>query len=643
MESVPLRLLVIEDAPEDAELLQVELRRAGYLVTMERVEDINAMSHALDEDDWDLVVSDHSMPGMTSFDALEILRRRELDLPFIIVSGGIGEEEAVAAMRAGAKDYVMKGNVARLIPAIARELKQAEARRERRRGETAIRELEQKRDYALESAHIGEWEMDIATRAFHPFPRHYRLFGHDEAPARWNYDRALERVFADDRPLVEEAFRAALESDAELDLEFRVIWPDKKIHWLWLRGRRFEPEGRAPLLAGIIANISQRKETEAQLHQALKMEAIGQLTGGIAHDFNNLLTVILGNTGLLRDALRENAELLELANGVQDAGRSGAELTRRLLAFARQQPLQAKEIDLGARLTEAMPLFRQPLGPEIELAIDIAPDLPPVAIDPNQLATAVLNLVINARDAMPKGGGISISARKVVKEHATDYPGTFVRLEIADTGTGMPPDVAARAIEPFFTTKEVGKGTGLGLSMVYGFVRQSGGQMALDTAPGRGTTVRICLPGVIAPNRPAAPAKRAAMPKAVRATTVLVVDDDRAVRGFLVAVCRGLKHRVIEASSGAEALAALALAPEIELLLSDVAMPGGMSGYELARDARRRRPKLKIMLTSGFPAKDLARRAEAELEPEVTILQKPYDAGELAGHIADVLGADEHG
>ena len=635
MNSVPLRLLVIEDAPDDAELLRLELRRAGYDVTMRRVETLDGMTSALREHEWDLVVSDHSMPGMTSFSALDVLRAQNLDLPFIIFSGGIGEEEAVAAMRAGAKDYVMKGNVARLVPAIARELKQAETRRQRRSAEAAIRELEQMREFALESAHIGEWEIDLATREVHPSPRFFRLFGFAPPPRHWTYDEAMARIATDDRPRVEEAFRRALDDGAEIDLEFRVTWPDGGDHWLWARARRFAPEDRPPVLAGIVVDIGPRKETEAQLHQALKMEAIGQLTGGIAHDFNNLLTVILGNSGLLQEAIGDNAEITELVDSIHSAGRSGAELTKRLLAFARQQPLQVREIDLGYHLREASALLRQPLGPDIALDFAIADDLPPVRIDPSQLSTAVLNLVIIARDAMPDGGTITVTAQRVKCANG-GFDGAFVRLSVADTGTGMPPEVAARAIEPFFTTKEVGKGTGLGLSMVYGFVRQSGGQIAIDSAPGRGTAINICLPSALAAKLDEPAAERVPIQPAPRRTTILVVDDDRAVRAFLVAVARGLGHRVIEAADGAEALAALAVAPEIELLFSDVAMPNGMTGYELAAAARQTRPGLKILLTSGFPAKDVRQRAT--LDPDIRVLQKPYDPSELAAKITRALG-----
>ncbi|MGH6989457.1 MAG: response regulator [Stellaceae bacterium] len=632
MSDMPLHLLVIEDSPDDAELLRLELSRAGFTVIMRRVESLAAMSAALDEDAWDVVVSDHSMPGMTSFDALTNLRDRDLDLPFIIFSGGIGEEEAVAAMRAGARDYVMKGHVARLVPAISREIKEAEARRNRRRAEAAMRELEEMREFALESAGIGEWEIELATDQFRPSSRCLRLFGHRDLPAGWGYREALAQVAPEDRARVEAALERARDTDAELDLECRVMWLEGGVsRWIWVRARRFAPANRAPILAGIMVDISPRKETEAQLHQALKMEAIGQLTGGIAHDFNNLLTVILGNSGLLAEEVADDADKLDLVTSIHRAGRSGAELTRRLLAFARQQPLQVEEIDLGRHLGDARSLLRQPLGPGITLDVVAEPDLPRVRIDPAQLATVVLNLVINARDAMPDGGAITVAARKVIEE-----PGDFVLLRVADTGTGMPAEVVARAVEPFFTTKEVGKGTGLGLSMVYGFVRQSGGRMTIDSAPGRGTAINILLPATGSAPREATSSTRAPIAGARRTTTILVVDDDRAVRDYLVAVCRGLGHRVVAAADGNAALAALDATPEIELLFSDVAMPNGMTGYQLASIARTRRPGLKILLTSGFPAKEMSRHGG--LDPDIRILQKPYDPVELGSSIAAALG-----
>ena len=445
----------------------------------------------------------------------------------------------------------------------------------------------------------------------------------------------MAQIAPDDRPRVDDAFRRALDGEEEIDIEFRITWRDGTLHWVWARARRFMPERRPPVLAGIVVDIGQRKETEAQLHQALKMEAIGQLTGGIAHDFNNLLTVILGNSGLLQEAVGDDPEMTELVDSIHAAGRSGAELTKRLLAFARQQPLQMREIDLGKYLSEAAPLLRQPLGPDISLDFTVEPDMPPVRIDPSQLSMVLLNLVINARDAMPVGGGITIVAERV-KSPLEEFEGAFVRLAVTDTGTGMPPDVAARAIEPFFTTKEVGKGTGLGLSMVYGFVRQSGGHMSIDSKPGQGTVINICLPSVLVARLDQQTQELAPVAAAPRLTTILVVDDDRAVRGFLVAVARGLGHRVIEAADGAEALAALSVAPEIELLFSDVAMPNGMTGYELAATARQKRPGLKILLTSGFPAKDVLQRAA--LDPDIRVLQKPYDPSELAANIAQALG-----
>ena len=341
-------------------------------------------------------------------------------------------------------------------------------------------------------------------------------------------------------------------------------------------------------------------ELNQKLGQSQKMEAMGQLTGGVAHDFNNLLTVILGNAEHLAERLAANKELHKFADDIATAAERGSDLTRSLLAFARKQPLMPKDIDIGQKILGMEQLLRRTLGEHIECEFQLDPSLPWLAsVDPGQLASAVLNLVLNARDAMPLGGKLTVEVRNTslgesdVDVNGEARPGDYVMVAVTDTGAGMSAEVAGRAFEPFFTTKEVGKGTGLGLSMVYGFAQQSGGSMQIRSEPGQGTAVKLFFPRVGAPQVDAAPSvgQRAT---AAGSETILVVEDDDMVRGYVESELKALGYRVIVTRNAPAALDILRGPEQIHLLFSDVVMPGGMFGPELAREAVRLRPDLRF-------------------------------------------------
>ncbi len=419
----------------------------------------------------------------------------------------------------------------------------------------------------------------------------------------------------------------------------------------------FDERGRPIYLLGLAEDITERRSIEDQLAQAQKMEAIGSLTGGMAHDFNNLLGVIVGNLDLLRGRPGLDAGAEELAGEALDAALKGADLTQRLLAFARRQPLQPRRLAVNDVVENISRLLARTVGEAIEIRLDLGDGVWPVVADPAQLESALVNIVTNARDAMPKGGLLMVatSNRRLDEDYAAQQPGLtpgdYAMIEVSDTGTGMPAEVAARIFEPFFSTKEQGKGTGLGLSMVFGFMKQSGGHINVYSEEGVGTTFRLYLPrtagaGEALRDAPVAGVERGGP------ETVLAVEDNPGLRRVVVRQLKELGYRVLEAEDGPAALKILD-GEAVDLLFTDIVMPGGLNGYELARTARDRRPGLKVVLTSGFPEAKLGNGngngngghamgaggggpADSQWI-ETRLLTKPYRRDELARLLREVL------
>ncbi|MBY0332211.1 MAG: response regulator [Acetobacteraceae bacterium] len=389
--------------------------------------------------------------------------------------------------------------------------------------------------------------------------------------------------------------------------------------------------------ARLTEQMAERSRVEEQLRQSQKVETIGQLTGGVAHDFNNLLMAVLGNLTLLRKRLPpEDARAQRLIEGAVQGAQRGAALTHRLLAFARRQDLRPEPVDLAGLVSGMEQLLRRSLGPRIELAVAAAPALPPAMADANQVELALLNLAVNARDAMPGGGRLTIAVGLLDPgaRPARLGPGDYLSVAVRDEGEGMPPEVLARAVEPFFSTKPLGQGTGLGLSMVHGLARQLGGDLVLSSTPGSGTTAEILLPVATAVARDAAlRTEEATPPGAVPPSRVLLVDDDPLVLSGTADMLLDLGHVVVEANSGARALAALRDGVEVDLLATDYAMPG-MTGLQLVQAARQLRPGLPVLLATGF-----AELAEGAVPADVPRLAKPYRQDQLAAAMARALGS----
>jgi PAS domain S-box-containing protein len=456
-------------------------------------------------------------------------------------------------------------------------------------------------------------------------------------PEEWIGRSAVDFLHPDDLENTRAEMRLARRGRLMRNFETRYVHKDGRAVTLAWTGVWSEKDQRHYFTG---RDMTERIAAEEQLRHAQKMEAIGQLTGGLAHDFNNLLLVVIGNLGLLREMRGEDAEVDELAREAYDAARRGADLTRSLLAFARRQPLQPRRSDINALVSEITVLLRRTLGEQVEMSLELAPDVWPVVVDPVQLEAALANLATNARDAMPKGGRLSVvtANRRLDEDYASHHadvtPGDYAMLEVSDTGTGMPPDVLTRVFEPFFTTKGPGAGTGLGLAMVFGFMKQSGGHVNVYSEVGVGTTFRLYLPRARGAADVAQESTAAAAPRG-RGQRVLVVEDDAALRRLVLRQLDQLGYGAEAAENAAAALKLFEEAGPFDLLFTDVVMAGKVDGFELAQIVLDRWPGTKIVMTSGFPDRAVDGRERLAANPR--ILSKPYVREDLARALRQAL------
>jgi len=431
----------------------------------------------------------------------------------------------------------------------------------------------------------------------------------------------------------DELFRRAMAGEVLRDLRVKRRRKDGTLIDISFDGAAMrEGGGRVRAVAYALTDITERNKLELQLRQSQKLDAIGQLTGGVAHDFNNVLSVITGTIDILADGVADRPELAEIARLISEAADRGAELTGRLLAFARRQPLQPRVTDIRVIAEEAANLLRPTLGEQVEIEWRLQKDAWPAMVDPNQLVTAILNLAINARDVMPEGGRLTIETGNAILDeayasaHSEVRPGVYVMLAVSDTGPGIPVALHDKVFEPFFTTKEVGKGTGLGLSMVYGFVKQSGGHIKLYSEEGHGTTFKIYLPRAGAAMDLPEPEDEALLEGG--AETILVVEDDATVRGAVTVQLASLGYQAITAENAQKALEIIDRGTPFDLLFTDVIMPGPMNGRRLAEEAAKRRAPLRVLFTSGYTENAIVHHGR--LDPDVLLLPKPYRKSDLA-------------
>ena len=634
-----LHVLLVEDREVDAELVQRELKRAEIVCRTRCVDTEEAFRRELRDFAPDLVLADYSIPGFGGMAALEILRREAPLVPLIVVTGSIDEETAAECIKAGAADYVLKTRLVRLGPAVRSALDVRNSRAERAAAEVALRRNEQRFRALVEHS----WD---AVALFGPdgailygSPATTRVLGYD-LPEFVKYN-ALELIHPDDRDAVVGRLTESMaHPGGRVDVAARVRHKDGT--WRYLEGV-FTNLLDDPSVAAIVNNYrdaTERRSLEQQVIQAQKMEAVGRLAGGVAHDFNNILTAIGGYTDLLLADLPLDDPRRQDVDEIHRAADRAAALTQQLLAFSRRQVLQPKVINVNALVVNVEKMLRRLIGEDVQLEAALAEDVGRVRADPGQLEQVLVNLAVNARDAMPGGGRLTIETSNIeldaayATEHRTVAPGPYVLIAVSDTGTGMSADTQSHIFEPFFTTKEVGKGTGLGLATVYGIVKQSGGSIWVYSELGHGTTIKVYFPRVDEPAEPLA-APGLVDPASLRGTeTILLVEDEPSVRGVARQVLARQGYTVLEAPDGQTALMMIAAGARVDLVLTDVVMPG-MSGRALADQLARRSPGIRVLYMSGYTDDAIVRHGM--LEPGLAYLQKPFRPDALAQKVREVL------
>lgn len=656
-------ILVVDDEPDNRFALSHVLAELEQRI-VEAGSGEDALRFLLREE-CAVILLDANMPGLDGYATAELIRRRERSrhIPIIFVSAIDKDDEHIArAYAMGAVDYVFKP----VDPVILRSkltvlvelyLKNEEVRRqaqlertlqeenlrirqEKLEAERQLRQIEERQTAIVRSLPIALYSARLKGRFSGPrFVSEGMAHAIGFPAARFVEDPDLwpERIHPDDREHVL-CDVASIQSSGGMSSEYRWICADGSHRWFLDRAVLIRDHAGQPHeIFGSCMDMTDHKRIEQQLFQAQKMEAVGQLTGGIAHDFNNMLTVVIGNLDALARALRGTGRNFGRAEMALTGALSCAELTRRLLAFARRQPLQPSPVHLGQMCRNVAKLLGRTLGERIRIEIKGGDaDLWHVLADPAQVESSLINLAVNARDAMSEGGTLTIETRNTSSREDGDIPaGDFVLLAVTDTGVGMTADVLERAVEPFFTTKHLGHGTGLGLSMVYGFVKQSGGHVKIESAPNRGTRVKLYLPrSEVAVQLAAVASETQRAEISGRDRTILLVEDDAGVRAVTAAMLKELQFTVIEADNGSHALDIVDRQPDIDLLFTDIVMPG-MNGFELGRLARERRPQLPVLYATGYAASYTAPEGGAD------VLAKPYREADLLTKLRVLLTAQQ--
>ncbi|OFW47415.1 MAG: hypothetical protein A3J29_22490 [Acidobacteria bacterium RIFCSPLOWO2_12_FULL_67_14b] len=641
----PIRVLHVEDNPRDAELVRSQLKAADIPHELIWVDRQESFASALATHPFDLILCDYNLPGFNGLAALRLARERQPDVPVIIITGVLTDEEAAKCLEAGATDYVLKDRVSRLGFAVMRSIQDAEQRRLRGLAEAALRESEERTRSLLEFAPDAFLIVDDAGRIQMANAAAERVFDYTRKeligqpvemlmPARYRQGHIQHRDMFGRSPQTREM---------GVGLELIGLRRDGREFPISVSLGSVEVGGKR-LNISAVRDVSERHRLEEQLRQAQRMEVVGRLAGGVAHDFNNLLTVIIGVAELVLEQVKDGDPLRADLEEIHRAGERGALLTKQLLAFSRKQLLQPEVLNLNTVVAKMEGLLRRLIHEDIDLVVEGAQGLGSVKADPGQIEQVIANLAVNARDAMPQGGQLTIETLDV--ELDEDYPrqhgvavrpGSYVMLAITDTGTGMDEATRARIFEPYFTTKASGKGTGLGLSTVFGIVKQSEGLIWVYSEVGRGTSFKIYLPRVA---EVAGSTFLHAATGPTRGTeTILVVEDEKGLRNLVARILQSAGYTVRTAADGKEALHELErVEGPVSLMITDVVMPG-LSGPSLAEEAGRIRSGIKVLYMSGYTDDTVMRHRI--LDERLPFIGKPFTAVALGRKVREVLDSKD--
>jgi hypothetical protein len=635
-----LRILHLEDDCQDSELVAGCLRAGNLDCRISRVDDRDAFEREVRNGNYHVILSDYKLPAYDGASALAFAREHRPDIPFILVSGAVGEEAAVGCLVGGATDYVLKGHLSHLIPSLQRALREAEDRQARKRAEEALLLSEQRYRRLFEAAKDGVFLLDAVTGGIlDANPSVLELLGYSAGQVLGR--TPAEVGICGNDAATHAAFVELMSRDYVRLSGVRLFSANGQFVDVEFVASGYEVDAQRIIQVNV-RDISERRRLENELRQSQKLEAVGRLAGGVAHDFNNMLTVINSYTELALKSLPPDHPLQTDLEEVRKAGTRAARLTGQLLAFSRKQIMKLVICSPNSVVVDIERMLRRVIGEDVELCLRLAPDLGNVLADPGQLEQVLMNLVVNSRDAMDRGGTISIATYnseigpEVANARSEVRPGPYVTLSVSDTGSGMDEATIGRMFEPFFTTKSQGKGTGLGLPTVYGIVKQSGGFIDVESEVGKGTTMKIHLPRQQghAAETEAAPSK--AEGPALVSETILLVEDEPSVRRLVHRVLSQRGYRVLAARSGTEALSLAANHKDaISLLLTDVILPG-MDGCELARALLAAQPTLKVIYMSGYTAEAVLHLGPAE--QQATLIEKPFAVADLLRRIRSVLG-----
>jgi PAS domain S-box-containing protein len=627
-----LRILLIEDNPGDARLLQIALHATlGEAAEVEHTDRLTTGIEILRERKFDALLLDLGLPDSQGIETVKTALGACPTLPIIVLTGSDDDELAAESVSVGVEDFIGKKNLSgsNLGRVLRHALERSKTRESLRRNEELFRLI-------TENARDLITILDPQGKRVYCSPSYRTVLGYD--PAELQGTSSFDQVHPDDH----ESITSSLNEDS-VDSKGVLRIRHQDGSWRFIESTRSiirDEAGKLKNVVIIARDITDRKHLEEQFMQSQKMEAVGRLSGGIAHDFNNLLSVMIGYAENLQEKLDSDSPLRKSADEILNAGKKAAALTRQLLAFSRQQVLNLKVLDLNAIVVDVNRLLRRVIGEDIQLELDLDPRLGPVKADQSQVEQVIVNLAVNARDAMPEGGKLTIRTKglelgtALLENEYRVQAGHYACLTVSDTGVGMDANTKARAFEPFFTTKEHGKGTGLGLATVYGVVKQSGGYIEVDSAPGAGTVFRIYLPLTAE-----APEKKALEPVGVPLQpgkeTILVAEDESSMRALLVNILTGYGFNVLQAEDGDEALAiSRRYRGPLELLLTDVIMPG-MGGKTLAEHIRRERPETTVIYMSGYTGHTYME--QWPLEPGCFLLTKPFLQQDLCRTVANAL------